>query len=139
MVGHPANAWCQNLRRLVWGIDLRAIYLFDTWETPPTPDCGKCHLVDADGSTRNQRDGCRPWAPAIALQQMRENPSATPREKEVLSCIASGLGCKATARNLNISEYTVRKHRASLLRKLGCSTATELLVYVLNQNSISGN
>ena len=65
---------------------------------------------------------------------MRESPCVTPREKEVLSCIASGLGCKATARDLNISEYTVRKHRASLLRKLGFSTATELLVYALNQN-----
>lgn len=59
------------------------------------------------------------------------DPAVTPREAQVLACAADGLGCKATGQRLGISEYTVRKHRASLLRKLGLRNATELTAHAL--------
>lgn len=49
----------------------------------------------------------------------------TPREVEVLSAIAAGLGNKAIARRLDISLHTVKFHVESLLRKLGAHTRAE--------------
>ena len=49
----------------------------------------------------------------------------TPREIEVLSTIAHGLGNKAIARRLNISLHTVKFHIESLLRKLGAHSRAE--------------
>jgi ATP/maltotriose-dependent transcriptional regulator MalT len=51
----------------------------------------------------------------------------TPREMEVLSAIADGLGNKMIARRLNISLHTVKFHIESLFRKLGVRTRTEAL------------
>lgn len=49
----------------------------------------------------------------------------TPREKEVLQKMASGLGNKEVAARLRISEHTVKFHVASILGKLGASSRTE--------------
>jgi NarL family two-component system response regulator YdfI len=49
----------------------------------------------------------------------------TPREAEVLALLADGLGNKAIARRLGISEHTAKFHVASILGKLGVRTRTE--------------
>jgi len=49
----------------------------------------------------------------------------TPREHEVLDCIAKGLTNKAIARQLDISLHTVKFHVESVFRKLGARTRTE--------------
>jgi two-component system, NarL family, response regulator YdfI len=49
----------------------------------------------------------------------------TPREVEVLVQIGAGLGNKAIAQNLHISDHTVKFHISSILQKLGVSTRTE--------------
>jgi NarL family two-component system response regulator YdfI len=49
----------------------------------------------------------------------------TPREREVLQMLASGLGNKIIAARLVISEHTVKFHVASILGKLGASSRTE--------------
>src|SRR5258706_9157202 len=49
----------------------------------------------------------------------------TPREVEILSLIAAGLGNKAIARKLDISLHTVKFHLESLFRKLGAGTRAE--------------
>jgi two-component system, NarL family, response regulator YdfI len=56
-----------------------------------------------------------------------ENPgfSLTPREIEVLHGLGSGLGNKAIAYSLHISEHTVKFHISSIFQKLGVSTRTE--------------
>lgn len=51
----------------------------------------------------------------------------TAREREVLGCISEGLGCKASARALNISIYTIKKHRANAMRKLYLNSTIELV------------
>lgn len=43
----------------------------------------------------------------------------TPRERQVMALIASGLMNKHVASELSISEVTVKMHRASVMRKLG--------------------
>lgn len=49
----------------------------------------------------------------------------TPREREVLQMLASGLGNKEIAAKLKISEHTVKFHVASILGKLGAASRTE--------------
>jgi DNA-binding NarL/FixJ family response regulator len=49
----------------------------------------------------------------------------TPREREVLRLLASGLGNKEIAVKLKISEHTAKFHVASILGKLGAASRTE--------------
>jgi two-component system, NarL family, response regulator YdfI len=57
------------------------------------------------------------------LAELRE--ALTPREREVLEMLASGLVNKEIAVKLSISEHTVKFHVASILGKLGAATRTE--------------
>ncbi|BAY61519.1 LuxR family two component transcriptional regulator [Calothrix brevissima NIES-22] len=49
----------------------------------------------------------------------------TPREIEVLAMLGSGLGNKAIAKQLQISEHTVKFHISSIFQKLAVSSRTE--------------
>jgi NarL family two-component system response regulator YdfI len=49
----------------------------------------------------------------------------TPREREVLRLLASGLGNKEIAAKLKISEHTAKFHVASILGKLGAASRAE--------------
>lgn len=51
--------------------------------------------------------------------------SLTPREIEVLGMLGSGLGNKAIAKRLHISEHTVKFHLSSIFQKLSVSSRTE--------------
>jgi two-component system, NarL family, response regulator YdfI len=65
-------------------------------------------------------------ASATAPSALDELPEPlTPREREVLQRLASGLANKQIADQLHISEHTVKFHVASILGKLGASTRTE--------------
>lgn len=52
----------------------------------------------------------------------------TPREREVLALLAEGLPNKLIARQLAISEHTVKFHVNGLLTKLGAASRTEAVV-----------
>jgi two-component system, NarL family, response regulator YdfI len=60
----------------------------------------------------------------------------TPREKEVLEMLASGLGNKQIAAHLKISEHTAKFHVASILGKLGASSRTEAVSLGLRRGLI---
>lgn len=60
----------------------------------------------------------------------------TPREIEVLQLLATGLGNKAIARQLNISEHTVKFHISSIFSKLGASSRTEAVTLAMRQGLI---
>jgi two-component system, NarL family, response regulator YdfI len=60
------------------------------------------------------------WSPLAELAE-----PLTPREREVLEMLASGLVNKEIAAKLSISEHTVKFHVASILGKLGAATRTE--------------
>ncbi len=49
------------------------------------------------------------------------------REREVLELVVAGKANKVTARQLHITERTVEKHRASVMRKLHATSAAELV------------
>jgi FixJ family two-component response regulator len=58
----------------------------------------------------------------------------TPRERQVMALVASGLMNKQVANELSISEVTVKMHRGSAMRKLGAKSVATLarIAEVLN-------
>lgn len=62
--------------------------------------------------------------------------SLTPREIEVLHMLAEGLGNKAIARRLTISEHTVKFHIGSIFSKLNASSRTEAVILGARQGLI---
>lgn len=49
----------------------------------------------------------------------------TPRERDVLGLLAEGMSNKAIARQLDVSDHTVKFHLAAVLSKLGARSRTE--------------
>jgi DNA-binding CsgD family transcriptional regulator len=75
----------------------------------------------------------RPAFDAIPEQEVN---LLTPREVEVLAAIGNGLSNKAVARQLGISQHTVKFHVESLLRKLGAASRAEAVHKGLRQRLI---
>lgn len=77
-------------------------------------------------------------AAAIRMDQDRRQETAqiarlreryallTPRERQVMALVASGLMNKQVANELSISEVTVKMHRGSVMRKLGAKSLAML-------------
>ena len=59
----------------------------------------------------------------------------TPREHEVVCLVADGLGNRAIAERLYISERTVESHIAHVRRKLAVTSRTQLVRWVLDHRS----
>jgi DNA-binding NarL/FixJ family response regulator len=66
-------------------------------------------------------EGERPGPPGVGVLA----ESLTPREVEVLHALAAGLGNKAIARELRISEHTAKFHVSQILAKLGAGSRAE--------------
>jgi two-component system, NarL family, response regulator LiaR len=85
--------------------------------------------------------------PAVAARLMDEFAAAGPgtqagaegltaREREVLTLIARGLPNKLIARELSISEKTVKTHVSSILGKLGLSDRTQAALYAVRSGLV---
>jgi two-component system response regulator DegU len=61
----------------------------------------------------------------------------TPREKEVLCCIAQGMSNKEIAVSLYISEKTVKNHISSIFRKLDLTDRTQAAVYAIKHGLVN--
>jgi DNA-binding NarL/FixJ family response regulator len=64
------------------------------------------------------------------LEEMSSDP-LTPREREVLSLIGRGMANKVIARELGLSEKTVKAHVSSILAKLGVTDRTQAALYAV--------
>jgi FixJ family two-component response regulator len=51
----------------------------------------------------------------------------TPREREIMTLVASGLMSKQIAAKIELSEITVKVHRSHLMKKMGARTVAELV------------
>lgn len=60
----------------------------------------------------------------VAGRQLPPVPEVTPREREVLRCLAEGLTNRQIAGRLVVSEHTIHRHVTSILRKLDLPTRT---------------
>jgi DNA-binding NarL/FixJ family response regulator len=63
------------------------------------------------------------------------HPMLSPRETQILKLIRDGLPNKAIARNLALSEQTVKVHIKSLLRKLDAGNRTQAAVWAANHDA----
>src|SRR5262249_7163535 len=60
----------------------------------------------------------------------------TPREVEVLSMLAEGIGNKLIANRLSISEHTVKFHISSIFGKLSATSRTEAVMLGIRRGLI---
>lgn len=75
---------------------------------------------------------------SLLVPTMRSSEPAplTPREIEVLRMLAEGMGNKAIAQHLNLSEHTVKFHISSIFSKLDVSSRTEAVILGAKQGWI---
>ncbi|MBS7540913.1 response regulator transcription factor [Ancylobacter lacus] len=67
-------------------------------------------------------------AEAAQMAELRRRYAAmTPREREILPLVASGLMNKQIAVSLNLSEVTVKVHRAQIMQKLKARSLADLV------------
>lgn len=60
----------------------------------------------------------------------------TVREIEVVQLVAKGLIAKEIADRLNLSTHTIYTHRKNIMRKLKINTASELVLYAVNNGLV---
>jgi DNA-binding NarL/FixJ family response regulator len=89
----------------------------------------------------------RPFVASRVLDEFRELSQVdsatesvfsplTPREVEILDCVARGNSNKEIARLLSISDQTVKNHITSILRKLAVNDRTQAVIYALRHGWI---
>ena len=84
------------------------------------------------GGIRAAARGESPLSLPAALALLSEQPSRPPltrRERQVLSMVARGLANKQIARQLGISEKTVKTHLGSTFQRLGVSDRTQAALW----------
>jgi two-component system nitrate/nitrite response regulator NarL len=72
------------------------------------------------------------WSPAESSPVLQHDP-LTPREREVLEQLASGLSNRAIGEALGISAHTVKFHVDALLDKLVARSRTEVVVKAMRE------
>ena len=74
------------------------------------------------------RLSARMMAPLLGRGKAQGVDALSPRQRQVLSMIGSGLGNKEIGAELGISVKTVETHRARMMEVLGCRRANELVL-----------
>ena len=74
-----------------------------------------------------ERDGTKRQQDAEIATLRERLESLTPREREVLPLVVSGLLNKQIAGEIGTSETTVKVHRSQLMRKMGADSLAELV------------
>lgn len=73
------------------------------------------------------RDGDRLAAEQSTVQLRAAYSSLTPREREVMAFVVTGLMNKQIAAELNLSEITVKIHRGQVMKKMGSRSVPDLV------------
>jgi DNA-binding NarL/FixJ family response regulator len=73
--------------------------------------------------------------PSLRVLNAQGRPLLTPREEQVVALVAEGLGNRPIARELNLSEHTIKKYLFRIFEKLGISTRVELVLYAINNGN----
>jgi RNA polymerase sigma factor (sigma-70 family) len=83
-------------------------------------------LLDAiSGAVERSRTAVRQESKMRALRSA--SASLTPREREVMALVVSGLSNKQVGAELGISEITVKAHRGQMMRKMKAGSLPELV------------
>lgn len=92
---------------------------------------------------------CRGWMIYPAFQRQRGAGMAlspptgiamrlTPRQEEVLQCLATGMPNKEIAYQLHMSESTVKAHIKEIMQRLGAINRTQVVALLNGQNGSGG-
>ena len=73
--------------------------------------------------------------PSLRVLNSRGRQLLTPREEQVVALVAEGLSNRGTARELNLSEHTIKKYLFRIFDKLGISSRVELVLYAVNHGA----
>jgi FixJ family two-component response regulator len=77
--------------------------------------------------TAIERDRKRREADQIAAHLQALFETLTPREREVLALVSSGLMNKQVAAELGLAEITVKLHRGHIMKKMGAKSLADLV------------
>jgi two-component system, NarL family, response regulator DegU len=81
--------------------------------------------------------GFRETSPEEKQVELQEHLGLTQRELEIINYIAGGGSNKTIAKQLFISEKTVKNHVSSILRKMGLADRTQVAIYVYREGLIT--
>jgi DNA-binding NarL/FixJ family response regulator len=70
--------------------------------------------------------------PALRVVDSHGMHLLTPREEQVVALVADGLSNREIARELRLSEHTVKKYLFRIFEKVGVSNRVELVLYAVN-------
>jgi DNA-binding NarL/FixJ family response regulator len=71
----------------------------------------------------------------LELMNSRGDRILTPREEQVVALVAEGFANRQVARELGLSEHTVKKYLFRIFEKLGISSRVELVLYAVNNGA----
>jgi two-component system, NarL family, nitrate/nitrite response regulator NarL len=77
-------------------------------------------------------------APAMQLVSAQGARLLSDREEDVVRCLAKGLTNVQIARELKLTENTVKNYLFRVYNKLGVSSRVEVVIYAANQNNRGG-
>lgn len=95
--------------------------------------------IDAAAAFVRDREGIDGWPRRFDHNGSHTSPGSrrhrlTPRERDVLTLITSGVSNKEGGRRLGISTRTFELHRAHVMEKHGAKNAADLVRIVLSEN-----
>ncbi len=70
--------------------------------------------------------------PPLRLLSARGMKLLTPREEQVVALVTDGLSNREIARDLALSEHTIKKYLFRIFDKLGISSRVELVLYAVS-------
>lgn len=70
------------------------------------------------------------WPPGTRSPAPPPGGALTPREREIVKCIAAGDSNKTIARTFDLSVHTVKRHVANILRKIGVSSRVQAALWM---------
>jgi DNA-binding NarL/FixJ family response regulator len=107
-----------------------------------------CTPDDLSRAIRTVHAGDTIMAPEIARKMLLafeeadpepEAPSLTRRELDIVTAFARGMGNKQIARDLAISEKTVRNHVSNIYKKLHVYDRTQAVLYAIREGLIDAS
>jgi len=72
--------------------------------------------------------------PSLRVLNSGGREMLTPREEQVVALAADGLSNRGIARELDLSEHTIKKYLFRIFDKLGVSSRVELVLYAMNHS-----
>lgn len=118
-----AAAWVRKSESLAHQVQvIRGVAAGEAW-LPPAEMGAVLRLLLQEREQRDESD--------------RLLASLTPREREVLSCLADGAGRHDVAQRVHLSAHTVRTRLQNLMAKLGVHSTLEVVALTRSQLGLS--